>query len=73
MNAKSLLEATQSSIQKDNSINVSRQEKAYEAANVNKEILSKVESMIATKKKPEKVFQNHPPRKEVPRKDDQSQ
>ena len=34
--------------------------------NVNQDILNKVEGMIATKKKPEKVFNNNPPKKEVP-------
>ena len=35
-------------------------------ANVNEDILNKVEGMIATKKQPEKVFNNNPPKKEVP-------
>ena len=34
-------------------------------ANINESIVSKVESMIETKKKPEKVFNNNPPKKEV--------
>ena len=40
-------------------------EKARAMANVNEGIISKVESMIETKKKPEKVFNNNPPKKEV--------
>ena len=40
-------------------------EKARAMANVNEGIVSKVESMIETKKKPEKVFNNNPPKKEV--------
>ena len=40
-------------------------------ANINENIISKVESMIETKKKPEKVYSNNPPKKEVLRKEDQ--
>ena len=34
-------------------------------ANINDDIVNKVESMIETKKKPEKVFNNNPPKKEI--------
>ena len=39
--------------------------KSRALANVNAEILNKVEGMIATKKQPEKVFNNNPPKREV--------
>ena len=39
-------------------------EKARALANINNDILTKVENMIHTKKKPEKVFKNNPPKKE---------
>lgn len=40
-------------------------EKARALANVNENILNKVESMIETKKKPEKQYQNNPPKKDA--------
>jgi len=41
--------------------------KARAFENINKDIINQVESMIETKKKPEKIFNNNPPRKEVPK------
>ncbi len=41
-------------------------EKARAMANINENIHNKVESMIATKKLPEKVYMNHPPKKQAP-------
>ena len=60
MNAKTLLQKTQSGN------HAQGKEKNRAMANVNEEILNKVEGMIATKKQPEKIFRNNPPRKEAP-------
>lgn len=68
LNAKSLLEKAQNS-QQNSTINSSlSKEKARAMANINEGIIKQVESMIETKKKPEKVFNNNPPKKEVPQK-----
>jgi len=66
LNAKNLLEKAQTNIQneKGGAGNFSK-EKTRAMANINQGIQSKVESMIETKKKPEKVFNNNPPKKEV--------
>lgn len=65
MNAKSLLKQAQTGgSTKD--INSSFRAKNKALASVNEEIVNKVEAMIATKKQPEKVFNNNPPKREVP-------
>ena len=64
MNAKHLLQKAQSNMAKDNAQAQSK-EKARALANINEDILNKVESMIETKKKPEKVLNNNPPKKEI--------
>jgi len=63
MNAKNLLLKAQSNMYKDQGQAQSK-EKARALANINNDILTKVENMIHTKKKPEKVFKNNPPKKE---------
>ena len=64
LNAKNLLEKAQTNIREEKNSKISA-EKARAMANINESIVSKVESMIETKKKPEKVFNNNPPKKEV--------
>ena len=63
MSAKNLLQKAQSNMQRDQGQALSK-EKARALANVNNDILSKVEGMIHTKKVAAKVFRNNPPKKE---------
>ena len=66
MQAKKLLEKTQSSTVTRDSTSAHKGEKKQSAVNVNEDILNKVEGLIQTKKKPEKVYNNNPPKKEAP-------
>jgi len=66
MNAKTLLQKAQSNMQKDPlAQSLQSKDKSRALANINEDILNKVESMISTKKLPEKVYNNNPPQKEV--------
>ena len=64
MHAKDLLEKAHGNMNiSASSASLHSKEKARAMANINENIHNKVESMIATKKQPEKVYMNHPPKK----------